>query len=810
VRDLEPLRELSVLQSLDLSNCDQVSNLGPLRGLSGLQSLRLINCDQVSDLEPLRGLSALQSLYLWSVNDGIQIEDLDRWPALETLVCDRLPGVPREVLSEGVPDSCLERLKAWMADLAEGEEEDARFKLFLLGNGGAGKTQLRRFLRGQPMDDTIPSTHGVEVESFPLKLSEHQTVEVNLWDFGGQDIYLGTHSLFLEGRSVVALLWKPDLETRGDYEENGVPLRAQPLPYWAHYIESLTGHDNPVLVIQSQCRRQMERLRPSHDFAPFALAPESAFCRDPDLGHEALWANLKDAVRYLFETQGVYRIGRCRRQVRTDLEQLRDRDGVKSISYAEFDQRCHESGGISSTEAFLNYLHRTGSVFYREGLFGGDIVLDQGWALGAIYALFDRKQFLPLYQNFGRFTPAQLAAVVWRDHTPGERELFLGMMKQCGICFANHPEKKRSVDGEETEFIAPDLLPDRPTAVDAFLHRQPEGATPLRLEFAYAFLHDGTFRQFMCEVGREVGDAGHYWRHEFHLYELRHEAEAHVSRRVDPDRPGAGTIVIEAWGREPRPLLEALMKTLLGIRIGQEPVVMGDLDGKAPTRVPGSGLPDEDGDGPAGAPKTPLKGLDFGPLPIDRPTEGGPKIFVSYAWGEETADREKIVNELCDRAKSVGREVIRDKTHMGYGNLISDFMKQIGAGQCVIVVISDKYLRSTYCMNELHQIYQRCAGNKEEFLERIIPLVLDDVKIGTLEEQKVYRDHWKTTHESQQEIIKECVDEIGPEHLTECQLMGQFSKEVLKILKFVQDQLMPRGVKAIRENEFQAVIERLP
>jgi hypothetical protein len=39
----------------------------------------------------------------------------------------------------------------------------------------------------------------------------------------------------------------------------------------------------------------------------------------------------------------------------------------------------------------------------------------------------------------------------------------------------------------------------------------------------------------------------------------------------------------------------------------------------------------------------------------------------------------------------------------------------------VIVVISDKYLRSPYCMTELHYIYQRSPGEKEDFLRGIIP-----------------------------------------------------------------------------------------
>ena len=56
------------------------------------------------------------------------------------------------------------------------------------------------------------------------------------------------------------------------------------------------------------------------------------------------------------------------------------------------------------------------------------------------------------------------------------------------------------------------------------------------------------------------------------------------------------------------------------------------------------------------------------------------------------------------------------------GDLISGFMKRIGLADHVIVVLSDKYLRSPYCMTELHSIYQRSVGEKEDFLRRIIPL----------------------------------------------------------------------------------------
>jgi hypothetical protein len=58
-------------------------------------------------------------------------------------------------------------------------------------------------------------------------------------------------------------------------------------------------------------------------------------------------------------------------------------------------------------------------------------------------------------------------------------------------------------------------------------------------------------------------------------------------------------------------------------------------------------------------------------------------------------------------------------------------MKTLSLADCVIVVLSAKYLRSPFGMAELHGIYQRSVGEKKEFLRRIIPLVLADARFGT-------------------------------------------------------------------------------
>jgi hypothetical protein len=97
-------------------------------------------------------------------------------------------------------------------------------------------------------------------------------------------------------------------------------------------------------------------------------------------------------------------------------------------------------------------------------------------------------------------------------------------------------------------------------------------------------------------------------------------------------------------------------------------------------------------------------------------------VFISYAWGTE---REDIVNEIDETLQQRGIRIVRDKRALGYRGSIRDFMERIGRGSCVIVVISDKYLRSPNCMFELVEI----ADNKQ-FHDRVFPVILTDGQLA--------------------------------------------------------------------------------
>lgn len=122
-------------------------------------------------------------------------------------------------------------------------------------------------------------------------------------------------------------------------------------------------------------------------------------------------------------------------------------------------------------------------------------------------------------------------------------------------------------------------------------------------------------------------------------------------------------------------------------------------------------------------------------------------IFISYAWGGE---REEVVNQIDEALQKRGVKIIRDKRDLGYKGSIKEFMERIGQGHCIILVISDKYLRSPNCMFELVEI----AENKQ-FYDRVFPIVLNDANIYDPIKRIEYVKHWETKRAELASAMKE-------------------------------------------------------
>jgi internalin A len=194
----------------------------------------------------------------------------------------------------------------------------------------------------------------------------------------------------------------------------------------------------------------------------------------------------------------------------------------------------------------------------------------------------------------------------------------------------------------------------------------------------------------------------------------------------------------------------------------------------------------------------------------DLPKDGPPEIFVSYAWGDdktlEGRQRGEVVERLRQKLGEWGYQVVRDTHVMRAGDLISNFMKRIGRADHVLVILSDKYLHSPYCMSELHYIYERSLGEKGEFLHRIIPLALEDAKIDGWRDRAAHAKYWKREYQD----MEANTQDLGVEDFRRYRMVQRWHSDIGDILVFIADKLSPRGFDAIVDDDFRAVRAMLP
>ena len=772
VSDLTPIKGLLQLQHLNCSHT-QVSDLTPIKGLLQLQRL---DCwgTRVSDLTPIKGLLQLEVLNISECNLATVPVTLWQLPSLIELHAraTSIPGIPDEVLGY----DCLERLRAHLTELEAGAEQISEAKLLILGNGRAGKTQITRRLAGQPFQPQWDSSHGIRITQVTLPAQDSlPETHLKLWDFGGQEIYHGTHALFARTRAIFLLVWSQETELpEAEPDQHGMAFRNHPLRYWHAYAKDAGHKDSPLIIAQT--RLDQDGILPpplDQDQMASSTCVQVSTANPPRIN--TLRGALQDAVVALHQSRGAVEIGKPRILLQRRIEKLRQPDGSlpeewRLMEKSTFADWYQEEGGIASAEYALAYLNDTGTVFYREGLFQNRIVLDQNWAMAAIYALFDRKEtYGRLKRRGGLFERADLAQV-WRDYSEAEQRLFLSMMTSCGICFVYRKDESSGEDGDNTLYLAPEFLPEKSVIQGQIDATWGEGPATHRQVFTYAFLHEGLIRNVISQLGTLAQTRADYFRGGVCLYDAQTRARALVTQHL-PAGEWQGSVTIETKDGDAARLLDRLAELVseenrkLNLSATTDQVMLA-REAPAPT-------------------------LQAPIIQATRPPEERPKYAISYAWNETDStglDLEAPVNLLCSAADTRNVQILRDKQSMALGDSIRAFMLDIARSPRIFVFLSDKYLKSTYCMRELYETWRECRQDAEELKQRVRVFKLPDANISDVYARAAYRDYWDREHQRRSALDQQI--ELRDNDLDELDFIERLKhRDLMKVLGVFQDTL---------------------
>ncbi len=500
--DLTPLSQMTGLQGLYFRS-NQVSNLTPLAELTGLQELDLSE-NQVSDLTPLSQMTELQDLDLrknkietlppWIVDLDTPIKWDQDYSGDGIILSDNpLKTPPPEIVQQGNAV-----IRNYFQQLQE-QAQDYLFeaKMLILGEPGAGKTSLAGKIEDGdcPLPGEDDTTRGIQVRPYRFPLGagdcagfEHpeklagREFQLNLWDFGGQDIYKATHRFFLSKRSLYALV----ADSRNEDTD---------FNYWLHIIE-MFGADSPLLIVLNEKYQRQRHLDVAAMRGRFSNIVD-VIDVDFDEADKTRLHRLTKAIRY--HVTKLPHIGSPVpakwREVRAALED----HPANTITLEAYLRLCADNGIAEAEDALVlsQYFHDIGVClhFQDDDLLNRTLFLKPNWATNAVYKILDAP--LLNAQN-GRVNKADAKSIWHEAEYQLLRDELLRLMQKFFLTYEI---------GNSGEYIVPERLP----AVQPTYPWPEKGNLFLRYEYD-VFMPKGILSQFIVKMHRYIDNHDWVWR----------------------------------------------------------------------------------------------------------------------------------------------------------------------------------------------------------------------------------------------------------------------------------------------------------
>ncbi len=475
--------QLTRLQKLHLNNNRLITLFMQIGQLTNLQELILGGNELTTVPREISKLIDLQSLDLSRNQLTMLPTALRQLTKLHTLHLYGNPlPLPPELLDTYSHPSPSTSLDAYF----QGSRPLREAKLLLVGEGSVGKTSLvERLLYNRP-PGVSGKTVGVDIHKWDLRITiddlrlendrlaiKDNGLRVNVWDFGGQEIYHTTHQFFLTHRSLYLVV----LETRKDEAANRIE-------YWLRHVQSFAGNAPIVLVVNKS------------DQGSLSLDERELLLKYP-------------TIRAIVHTSCIEgtNIPKLRKTIEETLatlphindwipltwfavkEKLAE-SGKDFLPYENFVDLC-EAEGIThkaAQQTLARFLHDLGAAlnFQDDRRLAGTHVLNPEWVTGGIYHIFNA----PKLQERGILHLRDLDEILdGRRYPPYKHPFLLDIMGKFELA---------APLADRQSYLIPGLLPKERPAFD-----WPNNAT-VALEYRYAILPAAVLSRLMVRLHNHI------------------------------------------------------------------------------------------------------------------------------------------------------------------------------------------------------------------------------------------------------------------------------------------------------------------
>ena len=367
-------------------------------------------------------------------------------------------------------------------------------KLLIIGEGGAGKTTLANKIQNQNYQlQDEDTTKGIEVHQWNFQTANQHEFQMNIWDFGGQEIYHTTHQFFLTKRSLYILVADTRKEDTDFY-------------YWLNVVELLSDN-SPLLIVKNEKQDRKREINQRALQGQFSNIKEIlATNLATNRGLEKIRTDIQHYISNLPHIGSA--LPKTWKKVRKALET----DGRNYISLEEYLFICEQNGfkKLEDKLQLSGYLHDLGVClhFQDDPLLNKTVILKPEWGTAAVYKALDNPQ---VYDNFGRFTKDDLANIWHEDKYANMHDELLQLMIKFKLCY--------KFPGISQSYIAPQLLTENQPGYNW------DESNNLILRYTYEFMPKGIITQFIVAMHKDIEEQKYVWKSGVILKKNRARAE---------------------------------------------------------------------------------------------------------------------------------------------------------------------------------------------------------------------------------------------------------------------------------------------
>ncbi len=508
IENVDALSNLKLLSYLNLSenyieNIESLSNLNNLKILS-LEGNKICDISKLKDLKKLEKLdlrsNLVKKLTLTLTQNLSEIAYINSWDYEGlNLYNNPLEFPPLEIIKQK-----KQGILNFFEELQKHKDTDSlnEVKMIVIGEDRAGKSSIVEALSNPAYQfHHKETTQGINIIEWKIDAKEIKELEtsnslkykelnVNIWDFGGQEIYHATHQFFLTRHSVYLLVF----EARRD-------IRHVDFYYWLNIIKVLSSN-SPVFVILNKTdlpHKSLPIANYQETFPNIIKYIEVSCLNEYKHTIDFLRKEIKKLIlnKELLPEMGIA-LPKIWVEIRKRIENWIQK-GNFFMDLNQYIEICADYQMPDERALYLSkYFHQIGVfLHFQDNVHLNDtLFLNYQWLTNGIYKVLDDTEII---KNKGRFTNNDLIRIWNSNEYENKRSELLALMshEHFNICF----ELSAGV------FLAPQLLSEE--AVD---YQWNESSETLQFEFRYDFMPKGILTQLIAKSHKEISE-GKFWRY---------------------------------------------------------------------------------------------------------------------------------------------------------------------------------------------------------------------------------------------------------------------------------------------------------